>query len=93
MGFSRQENWSGVPLPSHLNTITTLTLAVFPLPHCSREWTVNWVSGPPSSPPTKPGGCLGAGPLSPWQLPTQSILPAQLSELLRVAQGALPQEI
>ena len=81
------------PQPLYLNTTTTPTLAVFPLPNCSREWRVNWVSRPPSPPPTKPRGCLGAGPLSPWQRPTQSILPAQLSELLRVAWGALPQEI
>ena len=81
------------PQPLYLNTSTNLTLAVFPLPHCSREWRVNWVSGPPSPPPTKPHGCLGTGLLSPWQRPTQSILPAQLSELLRVAWGALPQEI
>ena len=81
------------PQPLFLNTTITLTLAMFPLPHCSREWRVNWVSGPPSSPPTEPLGCLGSGPLSPWQHPTQSILPAQLSGLQRVACGAPPQEI
>lgn len=46
---------------------------------CSRELGgVNWVSGPPSPPPTEPHSCLGSDLLSPWQHPTQSILPAQL---------------